>query len=98
MRFKTYKSIFNDYKNFFNSQLLQSNLKEPMDYLLKRGLKINIIKEFQLGFVPYKNNFYEELLKNFRKISDKLVLRLYKKYEILKKKVLKKIVRIRVRH
>ena len=31
LRFKTYKSIFNDYKNFFNSQLLQSNLKEPMD-------------------------------------------------------------------
>ena len=65
LRFKTYKSIFNDYKNFFNSQLLQSNLKEPMDYLLKRGLKISIIKEFQLGFVPYKNNFYEELLKNY---------------------------------
>ncbi len=65
LRFKTYKSIFNDYKNFFNSQLLQSNLKEPMDYLLKRGLNISIIKEFQLGFVPYKNNFYEELLKNY---------------------------------
>ena len=65
LRFKTYKSIFNDYKNFFNTQLLQSNLTEPMDYLLKRGLKISIIKEFQLGFVPYKNNFYEELLKNY---------------------------------
>jgi DNA primase len=64
-RFKTYKSIFRDYKNYFNHQLLQPNLKEPMDYLLKRGLKINIIEEFQLGFVPYKNNFYQELLKNY---------------------------------
>ena len=33
-----------------------------MDYLYKRGLKKEIIDEFKLGYVPWKNNFYEELL------------------------------------
>ena len=40
LRFKTYKNIFKDYKNYFNQQLLYSeNNKEALDYLLKRGLK-----------------------------------------------------------
>ena len=36
-----------------------------MNYLLKRGLKKNIIEEFELGYVPWNNNFYEELLKEY---------------------------------
>ena len=32
--------------------------------MLKR-VKKNIIEEFQLGFVPWKNNFYEDLLKKY---------------------------------
>ena len=32
--------------------------------IVTQGLKKNIIEEFQLGFVPWKNNFYEDLLTN----------------------------------
>ena len=39
--------------------------KEALDYLLKRGLKKDIIQEFKLGYVPWKNNFYENLLKKY---------------------------------
>ena len=44
--------------------MFNPNNKEALDYLKVRGLSSNIIKEFKLGYVPWKNNFYEELLKN----------------------------------
>ena len=31
----------------------------------KREFKKNIIEEFKLGYVPWKNNFYQELLKKY---------------------------------
>ena len=65
IRFQTYKKIFKEYSNYFHQQLFNSNNKEALEYLLKRGLKKNIIEEFQLGYVPWKNNFYEQLLKNY---------------------------------
>ncbi len=64
-RFQTYKSIFKDYSNYFHQQLFDSNNKEALEYLLKRGLEKNTIEEFQLGYVPWKNNFYEDLLKKY---------------------------------
>ena len=64
-RFQTYKSIFKDYSNYFHQQLFNSNNKESLEYLFKRGLEKNIIEEFQLGYVPWQNNFYEELLKKY---------------------------------
>tara|TARA_B100000989_G_scaffold201993_1_gene152834 strand:+ start:510 stop:2297 length:1788 start_codon:yes stop_codon:yes gene_type:complete len=65
LRFQTYKNIFKDYTNYFNQQLFSSNNQEALDYLLKRGLKKNIIEEFKLGYIPWKNNFYENLLKKY---------------------------------
>ena len=65
LRFQTYKNIFKDYLNFFHQQLFDSANKEALDYLIRRGLKKNIIEEFQLGYVPWDNNFYEELLKKY---------------------------------
>ena len=64
-RFQTYKKIFKDYTNYFNQQLFDQNNQEAINYLYKRGLKKNIIDEFNLGYVPWKNNFYEELSKNY---------------------------------
>ena len=65
LRFKTYKNIFKEYKDNF-SQILQSkDGKEAKDYLNNRGLEKDIIEEFNLGFVPWKNNFYEKLLKKY---------------------------------
>ena len=65
LRFQTYKNIFKDYSNYFNDQLFSKDNQEPLDYLIKRGIKKNIIEEFGLGFVPWKNNFYETLIKKY---------------------------------
>ena len=65
LRYKTYKNIFIEYRDYFCKQLYSENCKEALDYLYKRGLKKNIIEEFKLGYVPWKNNFYEELLKKY---------------------------------
>ena len=65
LRFKTYKNIFQEYKNHFHNQLFNENNREALDYLYKRGLKKNVIEEFKLGFVPWKNDFYSELSKKY---------------------------------
>ena len=65
LRYKTYKNIFIEYKDYFCKLLFSENCKEALHYLYKRGLKNNIIEEFNLGYVPWKNNFYEELLKKY---------------------------------
>ncbi len=65
LRFQTYKNIFKDYTNYFNKNLFNSNNKDAIDYLIKRGLEKDIIEEFKLGYVPWNNNFYQELLKNY---------------------------------
>jgi DNA primase len=64
-RFKTYKSIFKDYKNFFHTELFKISNSDSLDYLKKRGLSRKILEEFNLGYVPWKNNFYEELLNKY---------------------------------
>tara|TARA_B100000963_G_scaffold91107_1_gene78413 strand:- start:1497 stop:3284 length:1788 start_codon:yes stop_codon:yes gene_type:complete len=65
LRFQTYKKIFKDYTNFFHQQLFFENNKASLEYLKKRGLSQKIIEDFQLGYVPWKNNFYEELRKSY---------------------------------
>ena len=65
LRFQNYKNIFKDYSNHFHQTLSLDSYKEALDYLLKRGLNKNIIEEFNLGYVPWSNNFYEELLKKY---------------------------------
>ena len=64
-RFQTYKNIFEDYSKYFHQQLFNPNNKEALEYLLKRGIDKNTIEEFYLGFVPWQNNYYEELLKKY---------------------------------
>jgi len=64
-RYQIYKNIFHDYTKFFNQQLFSSNNEEAVNYLKKRGLKKETIEDFQLGFVPWKNNFYENLKKKY---------------------------------
>ena len=65
LRFQSYKNIFYDYMYYFNHQLFNSTDQDALDYLLKRGLKKDIINDFQLGYVPRQNNFYNELLKKY---------------------------------
>ena len=65
LRFESYKKIYNDYKDYFHKEPFNPKNKEALEYLLKRGLKKDIIEEFKLGYVPWKNDFYESLLKNY---------------------------------
>jgi len=65
LRFQTYKNIIRDYSNFFHQELFNSNNKEAIEYLFKRGLDKLTIEEFQLGYVPWQNSFYEQLLKKY---------------------------------
>jgi len=64
-RFNTYKNIFKDYADFFHQQLFKSENNQALLYLDTRGLNQSIIKEFNLGYVPWQNNFYEKLLNKF---------------------------------
>ena len=65
LRFQNYKNIHKDYSDYFHKQLFVSNNGEALDYLHKRGLKKKIMEEFQLGYVPWKNNFYNDLSKKY---------------------------------
>ena len=65
LRFQNYKNIYKEYSDYFYKELFNANNKEALDYLKKRGLDKNIIEEFKLGYVPWKNNFYQELLKKY---------------------------------
>ena len=65
IRFQNYKNVYKEYSDYFHKQLLNSSNKEALDYLNQRGLSNEIIKEFNLGYVPWKNSFYEELLQKF---------------------------------
>ena len=65
LRFQTYKNIYKDYSDYFHKELFNLSNKEALSYLNQRGLSNEIIKEFKLGYVPWKNNFYEEILKKY---------------------------------
>ncbi len=80
LRFQTYKNIYKDYLHYFNHQLFQPDYQEAFNYLLNRKLKKNIIEEFKLGYVPWKNNFYDQLLKKYSE-EDILSTGLYYKNE-----------------
>ncbi len=65
LRFQNYKDIYREYLDYFHKELFNSNNKEALNYLNKRGLNNNTIKEFKLGYVPWKNGFYEKLLNKY---------------------------------
>ena len=65
LRFQNYKNIFKDYSDYFHQQLFQESNIEALNYFLNRKLNKEIIEEFKLGYVPWKNNFYEQLLKKY---------------------------------
>ena len=83
-RFNTYKNIFKEYSDFFNQQLFKAENNQALIYLEKRGLSQNIIKEFNLGYVPWQNNFYEKLLTKFSETEIVLTGLYYKNEKINK--------------
>jgi len=77
-RFITYKNIFKEYSEYFNSELFKNENKLALNYLEKRGLSQSIIKEFNLGYVPWQNNFYKLLLTKFNEAEIALTGLYYK--------------------
>jgi DNA primase len=64
-RFNSYKNIFKDYSNYFHEQIFKSENNQALKYLEKRKINQNIIKEYNLGYVPWQNDFYEKIKKKF---------------------------------
>ena len=64
-RYQTYKNIYKDYCDYFHEVLIANENIEALNYLKKRSLSLSIIKEFKIGFVPWKNDFYIKLLNKY---------------------------------
>ena len=64
-KFLSYKNIFKDYVSFFHLELFENKNFEALNYLKKRNLTKQTVEEFNLGYVPWKNNFYDVLIKKY---------------------------------
>ena len=64
-RFNSYKNIFKEYSEYFHEQIFKPENKQALTYLEKRGVNQNIIKEFNLGYVPWQNDFYQKIQTKF---------------------------------
>jgi len=64
-RFNSYKNIFKEYSDFFHEQLFKHENNQALNYLEKRGVNQNIIKKFNLGYVPWQNDFYQKIQTKF---------------------------------
>tara|TARA_B100000945_G_C20402973_1_gene608397 strand:- start:197 stop:1963 length:1767 start_codon:yes stop_codon:yes gene_type:complete len=69
-RYQTYKNILKDYTDYHH-QLLLDRDPSAINYLTKRGISKEIIREFQIGFVPSNSDYYKQLLKKY---SEKEIL------------------------
>ena len=62
----TYKEIYQNYIDYFHNELLRNNSSnDAKSYIKKRGLKLEEVKDFKLGYVTNEIDFYDFLLKNF---------------------------------
>ena len=67
-----YCSIYNQYVQFYHDEILKSEkLTFARDYLKKRNLTKNEVKNYKIGFVERNSNFYEKLKDQF---SEKVLL------------------------
>ena len=71
-RWSTYKKILEKYTNFCNNELLSKKYSEVNEYLNKRKVGEKEINFFKIGYASIKNNFYEELKKEFNETQIKL--------------------------
>ena len=63
-----YKEIYKYFTDYFHNQLIKkNNCLDAKKYLKSRGLKLEDVQTFNLGFVTSEIDFYDLLLKNFNK-------------------------------
>ena len=61
-----FTKIFSLNINYFHKKLFDQENKEATEYLYKRGLNTKKnLEDFKLGYVPWKNDFYNYLKKNY---------------------------------
>src|SRR5210317_1666442 len=61
-----YCSIYNQYVQFYHDEILKNeSLTIARDYLKKRNLSKDEVKNFKIGFVERNSNFYEKLKDEF---------------------------------
>ena len=65
-----YKEIFSRYANYYHQELFKNNLSNiAKDYLKKRGLTVDEVKKFKIGFVLNRSQIYEKFLREFEEIN-----------------------------
>ena len=65
-KWQEYCSIYNQYVQFYHNEILKNeNLTTAREYLKKRNLTKNEVKNFRIGFVERNSNFYETLKNEF---------------------------------
>jgi len=65
-KWNEYKSIFNEYVNFYHDELLKNeNYSVAREYLKKRSLNKEEVKKFKIGYIQKNPNFFEKLKNNF---------------------------------
>ena len=63
-----YKEIYKNYIDYFHNELIKNNNSNiAKDYIKKRGLKLEDVQNFKMGFVTIEIDFYEYLSKKFDK-------------------------------
>ena len=63
-----YKEIYKNYIDYFHNELIKNNSSNiAKDYIKKRGLKLEDVQNFKIGFVTIEIDFYEYLSKKFDK-------------------------------
>tara|TARA_Y100001970_G_C14233817_1_gene860509 strand:+ start:335 stop:2110 length:1776 start_codon:yes stop_codon:yes gene_type:complete len=64
----TYKEIYKNYIEYFHNELLKNNNSlDAKEYIKHRGLKLEDVRNFKLGYVTNEIDFYDYLLKKFDK-------------------------------
>ena len=64
----TYKEIYKNYTDYFHNELLKNNDSlHAKEYIKNRGLKLEDVRNFKLGYVTNEIDFYDYLLKKFDK-------------------------------
>ena len=64
-RYEKYKKILKEYSEFFHEQLFDKKNSHALKYLKERKISEDVIKKFNLGFVPNYNDFFKHLSKSF---------------------------------
>ena len=65
-----YKEIFSRYANHYHDELFRNSSSNiAKDYLKGRGLTINEVKKFKIGFVTEGSEIYDQLIKDFEQAN-----------------------------